>query len=482
MWFIRFLLIFQSVYYITDSAINSLLKFLCVFLKVLSQFSEFAAGIASQFPCSLYQLSKKASMKNEFKKFVVCSRCDSLYNPKDCVRSGAIGFLQEIKLCKKIQFPQHPLLSYRQQYGQQLLYSVTLSNDKKTFHPFKTYCYNSVITALKELLVRPGFYDLCSQWKTRHNESDLLTDIYDGKIWKDFQTFDGQPFLKGNLGLGLILNIDWFQPYKLTNYSVGVIFLAVMNLPCNIRYKRENFILVGIIPGPSEPQYELNSYLEPLVEELNKLWTGINFTVNTNKENVTVTVKAALLCVACDLPAGRKVCGFLGHNATVGCSRCLKEFPGKVGSKNFSGFDRSKWKKQDIIKHRENIKKINRCNTKTEKNALESKHGCRYSCLINLKYFNPIRMLIVDPMHNLFLGSGKHMIKLWLNTGLMTTHHFSEIQEFVDNFIVPTDIGRIPRKIETGFSGFTADQFKNWITIYSIPVLYNILPRLHLDC
>ena len=49
-------------------------------------------------------------------------------------------------------------------------------------------------------------------------------------------------------------------------------------------------------------------------------------------------------------------------------------------------------------------------------------------------------------------------------------------------FIVPTDIGRIPRKIETGFSGFTADQFKNWITIYSIPALYNILPRLHLDC
>ena len=27
-----------------------------------------------------------------------------------------------------------------------------------------------------------------------------------------------------------------------------------------------------------------------------------------------------------------------------------------------------------------------------------------------------------------------------------------------------------------------ADQFKNWITIYSIPALYNILPRLHLDC
>ena len=253
MWFIQFLLIFQTVNYITDSAINALLKFLGIFLKVLGLFSEFVSGIASQFPCSLYQLKKKVSKKIEFKKFVVCSRCDSLHNFKDCVKSRGIGFLQESKLCEKIQFPRHPFPNYQRQCGQQLLYSVTLSNGKKTFHPFKTYCYSSVITALKEFLVRPGFYNLCSQWKTKHNESDLLTDIFDGKIWKDFQTFNSQPFLDGVLGLGFILNIDWFQPYKLTNYSVGVIFLAVMNLPRKIRYKRENFILVGIIPGPCEP-------------------------------------------------------------------------------------------------------------------------------------------------------------------------------------------------------------------------------------
>ena len=42
---------------------------------------------------------------------------------------------------------------------------------------------------------------------------------------------------------------------------------------------------------------------------------------------------------------------------------------------------------------------------------------------------------------------------------------------------VPADIGRIPRKIESGsgFSGFTADQFKNWVMYYSIPSLFRIL-------
>ena len=44
---------------------------------------------------------------------------------------------------------------------------------------------------------------------------------------------------------------------------------------------------------------------------------------------------------------------------------------------------------------------------------------------------------------------------------------------------VPSDICRIPHKITTGFSSFTADQFKK---LYSVPVLHGIIPRPHLDC
>ena len=48
--------------------------------------------------------------------------------------------------------------------------------------------------------------------------------------------------------------------------------------------------------------------------------------------------------------------------------------------------------------------------------------------------------------------------------------------------ILPSDIGRIPNKIESGFSGFKADQFKSWILIYSIPALHSILPSNHIEC
>ena len=39
-----------------------------------------------------------------------------------------------------------------------------------------------------------------------------------------------------------------------------------------------------------------------------------------------ITLRAALLCVACDTPATRKVCGFYGHMAKCGCSKCTKVF------------------------------------------------------------------------------------------------------------------------------------------------------------
>jgi hypothetical protein len=91
-------------------------------------------------------------------------------------------------------------------------------------------------------------------------------------------------------------------------------------------------------------------------------------------------------------------------------------------------------------------------------------------------------MLLIDPMHNLFLGSGKHMLSLWLQRGILTPRHYNEIQQRVNSVTVPTDVGRIPQKITSGFSGFTADQFKNWITIYSIPALHGILPEAHFQC
>ena len=113
-----------------------------------------------------------------------------------------------------------------------------------------------------------------------------------------------------------MMNVDWYQPFKHTTYSIGVIYLVVLNLPRAERFKDENMILVGLIPGPKEPKLHINAYLEPLVSELQALWKGV---VLDDASTLGCQVyRAAILCLASDIPASRKCGGFMGHGALRG--------------------------------------------------------------------------------------------------------------------------------------------------------------------
>ena len=168
--------------------------------------------------------------------------------------------------------------------------------------------------------------------------------------------YDGNSFLNGDHVYAFMINIDWFQPYKHSIYSVGAIYLSVFNLPRQSRYKLQNICLVGIIPGPCEPQLTVNQYIEPLVEELTKFWSGWELEVRSGSY-----VHRKL--VRCDLPAGRKLCGFLGHSAHLGCSKCKKYFPSSNHGLDFSGFKRDTWIKRTNESHRSDVAKLSGCKT-----------------------------------------------------------------------------------------------------------------------
>ena len=66
------------------------------------------------------------------------------------------------------------------------------------------------------------------------NETEALFDIYDGMMWKDFRDENTEPFFTkefANTHIGLMLNMDWFQPFLNLQYSVGVIYAVICNLP-----------------------------------------------------------------------------------------------------------------------------------------------------------------------------------------------------------------------------------------------------------
>ena len=85
-----------------------------------------------------------------------------------------------------------------------------------------------------------------------------------------------------------IFNI--LKPYKHTQASVGAIYLTIMNLPYTYRYKRENIILLGIIPGPSEPPRDINQYLRPIVKESLHFYAGVDMIHNKSVSSVFLLV------------------------------------------------------------------------------------------------------------------------------------------------------------------------------------------------
>ena len=108
-------------------------------------------------------------------------------------------------------------------------------------------------------------------------------------------------------------------------------------LPRTIRFKPENVLIAGMIPGSKEPSVgEMNSYSRPLVKELNWLWSD---GFKMRHKNKTVSVRAALLATVSDVPATAKLGGFLGHSSKHACWKCSKEFPHNESLKcvDFSG-------------------------------------------------------------------------------------------------------------------------------------------------
>ena len=126
----------------------------------------------------------------------------------------------------------------------------------------------------------------------------------------------------------------------------------------------------------------------------------------------------------CDLPAGRKACGFLSFSANLGCSRRYCNFGTSTfhAKHNYSGFDRRSWNFRSNTQHRSNVQTIIQCTTNSEQKKKESELGCRYS------YLDPVRMLTVDPMHNLYLGTAKRIMqKVWLERGIINSSAITEI-------------------------------------------------------
>ena len=296
LWLCQFLVLLKRKHRLSDASITLLLSFFVILFKIIAIISPNLSGLVEHFPPTIHRLQKLLSKGDVFKRYVACEKCYTIYNYEDCV--DRIGINEAPRLCS------HRNLRHGRPCKGKLIKKVELSRGRITLHPIKIFCYAPLLVYMQSLLNRPNFVDLCNHWKQNHNNDGIYRDVYDGALWHEFQVYNGKPFLSDPFTFGLMLNIDWFRPCKHVEYSIGAIYLTVMNLPRMVRFRQENVMLVGLIPGPKEPKHDINSQLQPLVEELVKFWEGIYL----NFRNTRTHVRCALLYVAANIPALRKIC------------------------------------------------------------------------------------------------------------------------------------------------------------------------------
>ncbi|KZP07470.1 hypothetical protein FIBSPDRAFT_665001, partial [Athelia psychrophila] len=109
--------------------------------------------------------------------------------------------------------------------------------------------------------------------------------------------------------------------------------------------------------------------------------------------------RSAIAVLVNDLPGGKKVAQMAGHSSKSHfCSLCT------LHKDCISEINPERWvpRNSDALQHVAYAWRD--ATSKAERDTIFAKFGVRWSELWRLPYYDPIRMLIIDGMHNLFEG------------------------------------------------------------------------------
>ncbi|OAD70534.1 hypothetical protein PHYBLDRAFT_171283 [Phycomyces blakesleeanus NRRL 1555(-)] len=87
-----------------------------------------------------------------------------------------------------------------------------------------------------------------------------------------------------------------------------------------------------------------------------------------------------------------------------------------------------------------------------------------------------LRGTIIDPMHNLFLGTPKRMMDRWVDKKTIGAEEFAAMEKIAETMVLPRDYTKLTSKIGKGFPYMKADDWKSWVLVYSPVLLHGVLP------
>ncbi|XP_058731844.1 uncharacterized protein LOC131603526 isoform X1 [Vicia villosa] len=159
----------------------------------------------------------------------------------------------------------------------------------------------------------------------RENPSDpnILRHPSDGKAWKHFdEVYPDYASDPRNVRLGLCT--DGFTPYiqaSSTPYSCWPVIVTPYNLPPEMCMTKPYLFLTCLVPGPYNPKAKIDVYLQPLIDDLQRLWRDGILTYDISMQQNFV-MRAHLMWTINDFPAYGMLSGW-GTQGRLACPYCM---------------------------------------------------------------------------------------------------------------------------------------------------------------
>ena len=153
--------------------------------------------------------------------------------------------------------------------------------------------------------------------------------------------------------------------------------------------------------GPSwTTTHDIKHYLTWLVDNFLDFWhPGVQFSWTDGYKHGRL-VHCAIVCIVCNLPVACKTSGFWPSSHSHFCAICHCTCQShSYGDTNYHLWHRCT--KEECLA---SAKIFNDAETKAEQHMEFASSGVKWSELLHLPYFDPTRFVIIDAMHNLFLG------------------------------------------------------------------------------
>ncbi|XP_074356190.1 uncharacterized protein LOC141695880 [Apium graveolens] len=184
-------------------------------------------------------------------------------------------------------------------------WKLTKKGEERVNLPAKVMWYFPIIPRFKRMFKSPSTAELMCWHAQQRTQDGKMRHTTDSPSWKNIDyrwpSFGCEP-----RNLRLALSADGVNPHNngLSNrYSCWPVILVTYNLPPWLCMKRKFMMLSILVPGPHEPGNNIDIYLQPMIDDLKKLWKEGEPNVYDAYNKSFFTLKAVLMWTVNDFPA-----------------------------------------------------------------------------------------------------------------------------------------------------------------------------------